>query len=93
MTLITCVIFSLCTADCSVALQDPNCEECGFDSNNMPICAVCKSGYKPQDGKCEKEGMCSEFSISEVLVILSSLLSPPPPLSLSLALIHCDHMY
>ena len=44
--------FSLYTADCSTALQDPNCLECGFDSNGLPICTMCRSEYRLVDGQC-----------------------------------------
>ena len=50
---------SPCTANYSLALLDPNCEECGFDSNNMLICIACKVGFRSTGGKCGREGMCS----------------------------------
>jgi len=41
-------------ADCSAALQDPNCNECGFDKDGMAVCVACKAGYTAVDGKCEE---------------------------------------
>ena len=54
----------------------------------MQICAVCKVPYKRGlDGKCEKEGMWSELSISEVLNFTHLSLSlSPSPLQLKLVL-------
>ena len=66
MTFNVCITSSLllllltCTADCSAALQqDPNCEECGFDSltSGLPVCTMCRIPYIPgPSGKCEMEG-------------------------------------
>ena len=53
---------SLYTADCSPALQDSNCEECGYDLNNRPICTTCREGYKVVGGQCKNEGMYNSVS-------------------------------
>ena len=52
-------------ADCSQALQDPNCANCGFDANGMPICTVCISGYEATGGICEREGRIYVSIISQ----------------------------
>ena len=65
------------TANCSIALQDPNCLECGFD---IPICTLCRSGYKAVDGQCTNEGMtlitphaCARGkAIGHVVVVVST---------------------
>ena len=48
---------SLCTANCSIALQDPNCLTCGFDDSGMAICTECRAGYTAVDGQCTDGGM------------------------------------
>ena len=65
-------IVSPCTANCSQTLDDPNCEQCGIDLNNMTICTVCKTGYRLVGGQCQREGMYSGFNILDCVFEYSS---------------------
>ena len=72
------------TADCSIALQDPNCAECGFDNRGMPICTECKPGlgYTVKDGICEKDGMYCESSpcmMSRIIITATDSSFKPEP--------------
>ena len=58
---------SLCTADCSTALQDPNCLECRFGDNGMAICTMCRAGYRAVDGQCTNEGMTLHIKFYDIL--------------------------
>ena len=85
---------SLYTADCSVALQDSNCEECGFDSNNMPICTTCRVGYRVINGQCANEGMyvLSGFNHRSVIWGIYKILHVSPFFTFVVyhRMIHCD---
>ena len=59
--------FSPCTADCSPALQDSNCDECGFDSNGTAICTMCREDYRVVDGQCH--GRTLYFVFRKLLLI------------------------